>query len=97
MTTRICIVGTGYAGVSLALLLAQRNAVTALNIVAGKVRMLSARLLFIRDPKFRITWLISHSTCMSRQTNGGCDSRQSGNPGTGRQYREDLCAGFVWK
>lgn len=49
MTTRICIAGTGYVGVSLVVLLAQRNPVIALDVVADKVRMRNARQSPIED------------------------------------------------
>jgi UDPglucose 6-dehydrogenase len=46
---KICVVGTGYVGLSNAILLAQHNPVTAIDIVAEKIAMLNAKQLPIID------------------------------------------------
>ena len=46
---RIAVAGTGYVGFSLAVLLAQRHAVTAVDIVPGKVEMINRRVSPIQD------------------------------------------------
>ena len=48
---KIAVAGTGYVGLSMAVLLAQHNDVTAVDIVAEKVEMLNQRISPIRDPE----------------------------------------------
>ena len=48
---KIAVAGTGYVGLSMAVLLAQHNDVTAVDIVAEKVDMLNQRISPIRDPE----------------------------------------------
>ncbi|MDK2761555.1 MAG: nucleotide sugar dehydrogenase [Sphingopyxis sp.] len=50
-SVRITVVGTGYVGISNAVLLAQRNAVIALDIDARKVEQINAKLSPIADPE----------------------------------------------
>lgn len=49
MNRKIAVAGTGYVGLSLAVLLAQKNAVTAVDIVPEKVEMLNCRKSPIQD------------------------------------------------
>ena len=46
---RITVAGTGYVGLSLAVLLAQQNSVTAIDIISEKVEMINNRISPIRD------------------------------------------------
>ena len=48
---KIAVAGTGYVGLSMAVLLAQHNEVTAVDIVPEKVALLTARKSPIRDPE----------------------------------------------
>jgi UDPglucose 6-dehydrogenase len=48
---RIAVAGTGYVGLSIAVLLAQRHDVVALDIVAAKVAQINARQSPIHDPE----------------------------------------------
>ena len=50
---RIAVAGTGYVGLSIAILLAQRHQVTAVDIVAEKVEMINRRCSPIQDADFR--------------------------------------------
>ena len=45
----VAVAGTGYVGLSMAVLLAQHNEVTAVDIVPEKVRMINAGVSPIKD------------------------------------------------
>lgn len=49
MNKKIAVAGTGYVGLSLAVLLAQHNQVTAVDIVPGKVDLINKRVSPIQD------------------------------------------------
>ncbi|EGD03724.1 nucleotide sugar dehydrogenase [Burkholderia sp. TJI49] len=63
---KIAVVGTGYVGLSLAILLAQHNEVTALDIVAERVAMLNRRESPIEDVE--IEDFLHHRTLNFRAT-----------------------------
>ena len=46
---KICVIGTGYVGLSLAILLAQHNHVTAVDIIPEKIEMLNKHISPIKD------------------------------------------------
>lgn len=48
MNRKIAVAGTGYVGLSLAVLLAQKNQVTAVDIIPEKVDMLNHRKALFR-------------------------------------------------
>lgn len=50
---KIAIVGTGYVGMSIALLLSQKNQVVALEIVPKKVKLINKRISPIKDPDIK--------------------------------------------
>lgn len=52
MNRKIAIAGTGYVGLSLAVLLAQKNQVTAVDIIPEKVEMINNK-----KARFRMTTL----------------------------------------
>ncbi len=64
--TKIAVAGTGYVGLSNAVLLAQHNEVVALDIVASKVEMLNRRQSPIADPE--IEDYLQHKTLNLRFT-----------------------------
>ena len=49
MNRKIAVAGTGYVGLSLAVLLAQKNQVTAVDIVPEKVEMVNSKKSPIQD------------------------------------------------
>ena len=49
MNRKIAIAGTGYVGLSLAVLLAQHNSVTAVDLLSAKVRLINHRRSPIQD------------------------------------------------
>lgn len=49
MNRKIAVAGTGYVGLSLAVLLAQKNQVTAVDIIPEKVEMLNHKKSPIQD------------------------------------------------
>ena len=65
--TRIAVVGTGYVGLSMAVLLAQRNEVVALDIDAARVDLLSSGRSPIADPEIE-TFLAHHALTLSFTT-----------------------------
>ena len=70
--TKIAIAGTGYVGLSNAVLLAQHNEVVALDIVADKVAMLERRESPIDDPD--IADFLKHKPLNFRATLDKCDA-----------------------
>ena len=62
MNKKIAVAGTGYVGLSLAVLLAQHNQVTAVDIVPEKVDLINKRVSPIRkrvESHSHIRWSLS--------------------------------------
>ncbi|MBR2465197.1 MAG: UDP-glucose 6-dehydrogenase, partial [Clostridia bacterium] len=49
MKMKIAVAGTGYVGLSMAVLLAQHNQVTAVDVIPQKVEMINAKKSPIKD------------------------------------------------
>lgn len=67
---KICIVGLGYVGLSLSVLLAQRHEVTAVDICPEKVALLNARKCPIQDPE-AASWLHNRPLKLTATTDLG--------------------------
>ncbi len=63
---KIAVVGTGYVGLSIAVLLSQRHDVVALDIVPAKVAQINARQSLIHDPE--ISDFLAHRTLSLKGT-----------------------------
>ena len=56
MNRKIAVAGTGYVGLSLAVLLAQKNQVTAVDIIPEKVEMLNHKKVRFRTIILKSIW-----------------------------------------
>ena len=66
---RIAVAGTGYVGLSLAVLLAQHNDVTAVDVVAEKVEKINVGVSPIRDPEIE-DFLANRKLSLTATTDG---------------------------
>ena len=66
---RIAVAGTGYVGLSLAVLLAQHNDVAAVDVVAEKVEKINAGISPIRDPEIE-DFLVNRDLSLSATLDG---------------------------
>lgn len=66
---RIAVAGTGYVGLSLAILLAQKNTVTAVDIVPEKVKLINQKISPIRD-EYIEKYLAEKNLDLAATTNG---------------------------
>ena len=55
---KVAVVGTGYVGMSMAVLLAQHNEVVAVDIEAERVDAINAGATPIQDPEISFFWKI---------------------------------------
>ena len=69
MKRRIAVAGTGYVGLSLAILLAQKNTVTAVDIVPEKVKLINQKISPIRD-EYIEKYLAEKNLDLAATTNG---------------------------
>ena len=67
-TMKIAVAGTGYVGLSIAVLLAQHNAVTAVDILPEKVEQINKRISPIADAEIE-TYLSSKTLTLTATTN----------------------------
>ena len=74
--TRIAVAGVGYVGMSLAVLLAQHNDVTAVDVVPEKVEMVNARKSPIRDADIE-RYLAEKELCLRATTDGAAAYAQA--------------------
>ena len=66
---KIAVAGTGYVGLSLAVLLAQQHEVTAVDIIPEKVAMINRHLSPIADPEIE-AYLAEKELCLKATVNG---------------------------
>ena len=63
---KIAVVGTGYVGLSNAMLLAQHNEVVAVDVIAGKIALLNAKQSPIEDTDIEDFFCIKSSIFLQR-------------------------------
>ena len=73
---RIAIAGTGYVGLANAILLAQHNEVTAVDLVREKVDMINARRSPLADPEIE-EYLATKPLCLTATTDGEAAYREA--------------------
>ena len=73
---KVAVAGTGYVGLSLSVLLAQHNAVTAVDIVPSKVAMINARRSPIRDAEIE-AYLAEHELDLRATLDGAAAYRDA--------------------
>ena len=73
---KVAVAGTGYVGLSLSVLLAQHNAVTAVDIVPSKVEMINARRSPIRDAEIE-AYLAEHELDLQATLDGAAAYRDA--------------------
>ena len=73
---KVAVAGTGYVGLSLSVLLAQHNAVTAVDIVPSKVEMINARRSPIRDAEIE-AYLAEHELDLRATLDGAAAYRDA--------------------
>lgn len=73
---RIAVAGTGYVGLSLAVLLAQHNEVTAVDVVPEKVERINSGISPIRDPEIE-DYLVNHKLNLMATLDGASAYRDA--------------------